>query len=142
MEHQGEQDLYKGITLEELIEDLKNVYDSSNERDWEPDPGYDIITIQDIQEIKVVTPGKPLRFVVTKRINNVLQGSVYFKDILLDNTATKLDEEDKPVHIHIASDLFNEIKYEFPEDLVEQFRNWGILNDTYKANLDYSRYFG
>jgi hypothetical protein len=142
MEHAGEEDVYEDLTLEGFLGDLEAMYRYDDEISWEPDPEYDIVTIQDIQEIKVVTPGKPLRFVVTRRINDVLQGSVYFKDILLDNTATKLDEEGKPVHVHIAPDLFNEIKYEFPEDLVMQFRSWGIWNDAYRANLDYSKYFG
>jgi hypothetical protein len=136
----GDADLYENLTLEEFINDIEALYDTSHEGNWEYDLEYDRIKPQDIQEIKVVTPGKPLKFVVTKRINNVLQGSVYFKDILLDNTATKLDEESTLIHVHIAPDLFNEVKYEFPEDLVEQFRNWG--GDAYKANLNYSRYFG
>jgi hypothetical protein len=138
----GDADLYEGLTLEEFLDDIKALYDTSYEQNWEPnlEQDYDTITIQDIQEIRINTPGKPLKFVVTKRINDVLQGSVYFKDILLDNTATKLDEEGKPIHVHIAPDLFNEIKHEFPEDLVMQFRNW--VGDAYKANLDYSKYFG
>jgi hypothetical protein len=98
-------------------------------------------TFSSMEEIKVVTPGKPLRFAVTNKIGNVLKGSVYFKDVLLDDNAAKLDEEDRPIHVSIAPDLFNKIKYEFPEDLVEQFRSW-VKGDFYKASLDYSKYFG
>jgi len=39
-----------------MIADIKGWYEGSQDDDWEPDPEYDVVTIEDIAEIKVSTP--------------------------------------------------------------------------------------
>jgi hypothetical protein len=64
VEHYGGERDYKDITLEEFLEDIALVYEYSEPADLEPDPNYDTITIQDIQEIKVNKPN-PLNFLLS-----------------------------------------------------------------------------
>ena len=48
IEHQGEQDLYTDITLEELIEDIEGLYSGSEKEEWKSNPNFDIVTVKDI----------------------------------------------------------------------------------------------
>ena len=50
VEHQGDEDLYIDMSLEDFIEDIKGFYEGSTEEDWAPDPTYDVVTIKDILE--------------------------------------------------------------------------------------------
>jgi hypothetical protein len=58
MEYIGESDLYKDMSLDEWLEDIKTTYDSSRDEfeRYEEDDEHNVISIQDLQEIKVNTP--------------------------------------------------------------------------------------
>ena len=84
VEHQGEQGLYLDITVDEMIADIKGWYEGSQDDDWEPDPEYDVVTIEDIAEIKINKPGKAFTFVYKGPLHSGKEGEFYFGNTLLD----------------------------------------------------------
>jgi hypothetical protein len=49
IEHQGDQELYLDMSLEEFMSDIEAVYGYTDKEDWDSSPEYDTITINDIK---------------------------------------------------------------------------------------------
>ena len=50
VEHQGDEELYVDMSLNDFLEDIEEMYKASPEEEWAPDPEYDVVTINDILE--------------------------------------------------------------------------------------------